>query len=298
MSFNRKDINKFDIDDLNIKDRLNASLESEGISVSEDLIRRTLDAINKQKVDDLADINKDGKYIKPASLLKRTRFLVTAAAAAIIFLVGMSAIRILSPQKKADKASPSTMESADNAGYAQKAAMDTDASESGFANEETAKSMDKGTDDYKLCSEEKSGDTSDMFAADTDTKKDVSMGLTSVIKRDGLGFDDIAYMESADVKSVKITSLTSGKEITLAGPDQVKRFYSVMENHSFIPETAGQTDGQYIIEIQGDGKESKITIGTNYIEADTTDNDTVSHGLYSTTDYGKLMEDLEELLKQ
>ena len=60
MSFDKKS-NKFDLDKLNLKDRLNASLENEGISVSEDLINRTLNAIKNQKADELDHVKENKK---------------------------------------------------------------------------------------------------------------------------------------------------------------------------------------------------------------------------------------------
>lgn len=96
MSYNNDDKLNIEIDDLNIKTHLNTSLELSGISVSEDLILRTLNAIKEQSPENIdhKDKNNDkqsGRKIIPWN--RYVRSFATACAAVILVVAGYAAIR-------------------------------------------------------------------------------------------------------------------------------------------------------------------------------------------------------------
>ena len=130
MSFdpNEKDI--FEVDELNIRSHLNTSLEAEGISVSEDLINRTLEAIRMQNPEDDGLVSDRLELKKPSSILRHTRVLVKVAAAVLVLVVGLATIRLLIP---ADK----------------KSYKDDSMYESDYAAEENNLAMDYKYDDEK-----------------------------------------------------------------------------------------------------------------------------------------------------
>jgi len=292
MSFDKKS-NKFDLDKLNLKDRLNASLENEGISVSDDLINRTLDAIKNQKVDDLDYLKDNDKNFKPAFILRKTRILVSAAAAVIILLVGMSAINLLSSDKKQsdEYAKYNYSGSSEKADLAPQITMESDVSESILADDE----MKIASDEYDLKGNnaENGEDLSKQKGVGED-----NINLTSALTVNEIGFAEIASIEAGDAKSVSITSVISGKTVMFSDKDRINQFYAKMASHSFIRETDGKAEGQYIVEITGQDKVSKIVIGKDIIEADLTDNEIASHSIYSAVDYNRLAEELDYLLQQ
>lgn len=281
MSFEQKKRSEPDMDKLNIKYHLNASLETEGISVSEDLINRTLDAIKKQK-----DQGFDEKLAnkKPTHLLRRTRLIITTGAAVLILMLGMTTIRLLSPEKKADQVSPESynmtaMDKSEIYGNA------IDGSEVQMSVIEDANILEADEEFV------------DIYVRDfTEEQDDSSMELTSKYRNE-FKFADIISMEPMDVKSVTITSESMKKTISLTKRVQLDQFYSIMENHSFLQEEGERSDVQYIIKIIGEDTDSQITIGIDSIEVDHTDKDVASHSVYVAADHSKLIEDLEELLE-
>lgn len=325
MSFDKKSKIKPETDDLNIRYHLNASLENEGIKVSEDLINRTLEAIKKQEAGGFEAKNEEPEHKKPAALLRKARLLISAAAAVIILLAGMSAIRLLTSTKKADQAIPQYT-TTEVSGDTQDAAMKSEAPAKGIKNDEEAKNTkddqffaaggytgSAAADGYNYGTTDAEGnEIADWTAKDTDDstmkeageenktahEQDSSVKLTSVMSRDELSFTDITSIEPADVKSVEINYVMTDKTVTITDEDQLDKFYSVMENHAFIRETEGQADRQIIIDIAGENTASRIVIGSNYIEADTINGDIISHSIYSAADYDGFLEDLKGFQEQ
>jgi len=124
------------------------------------------------------------------------------------------------------------------------------------------------------------------------------MGISSVLNVDEVEFSEIAGMEPADIKSVEITAMNGNRTITLTEKEQVEKFCSIMGNHSFVRETEGKSDEQFLIEIFGKEKESRLIIGSNSVDVETVDKDMVSHSIYSAVDQSRLMEDLNQFLQQ
>jgi len=97
MSYNKNDDQlNIEIDDLNIKAHLNNSLELSRISVSEDLILRTLDAIKEQSPgstdnSDKISVKQPGSKIIPWN--RHIRGFAAACAAVILVVTGYAAIR-------------------------------------------------------------------------------------------------------------------------------------------------------------------------------------------------------------
>ena len=98
MNSNRKDIKKIDIDKLDIKAGLNASLDKEGISVSEDLVRRTLEAIRMNEASGRESGVNMTERKKPVFSYGYVRTFVAAAAAVLVLVAGLNAIRIFTPK--------------------------------------------------------------------------------------------------------------------------------------------------------------------------------------------------------
>jgi hypothetical protein len=113
MSYNDKKNNGMEMDDLNIKSHLNTSLDLSGISVSEDLINRTLAAIKEQSVSSKEEETKDGTDKQEKRVLpwnKYVRGIAGIAAAAIVAVIGINYINQAPMEnKKAELAIDSAM---------------------------------------------------------------------------------------------------------------------------------------------------------------------------------------------
>ena len=84
-------------DDMNIKSHLNTSLELDKISVSEDLINRTLDAIKKQSAEEGSKTaeapGKESEQKKVSHLNRYVRGIAGIAAAGLVIFLGYSLIQ-------------------------------------------------------------------------------------------------------------------------------------------------------------------------------------------------------------
>ena len=235
MSFNRKDRERIDFDKLNIKSHLNASLEEDGINVSEELIRRTLDAIRMHEANE-PDAAKDIVDHKKTSFVYRhARMLVTAAAAVLILAAGLNAIRMLSPMKtKMDMAESEYASDSDGSGSAElygimdapkdDVAYDMDKREVlKSANRISEDTVEGSTED--TAAEEQTVDMGmKIRPEEQEEASGFNAGLTSV--QEMLAFTDITHIEAADINTVIISD---GAEVikTISDRKQIDEFYTI-----------------------------------------------------------------------
>ncbi|TAH73835.1 MAG: hypothetical protein EWM47_02195 [Anaerolineaceae bacterium] len=311
MSFEPKKRNEIEMDKFNIKSHLNRSLEAEGISVSEDLISRTMDAIKLQEAKDL-DKNKDNNkdnlvYKKPIFIYRHARTLVTVAAAVLILVVGINAIRMFAPLgMKKDMAKSENSASYDDAGtteiYQTKNApkedsgvpdMDTsdglqsDTKFTGGIAEDDSADLVENEQFVDMFVESKSEDHAEISSADNDRLTSLGEELT---------FVDITFIEATDVNQITITSKTTGEIKTISNQEQIDNFYVVMEKHGFRPGTEDDIAAQYVIMLNSDERDSQIIIGETAITVDHTYKDMSSQSVYISTDHNMLINDLNYLL--
>jgi hypothetical protein len=91
-----EDKRNIELDDMNIKAHLNASLELSQISVSEDLIARTLAAIKEQAADKAGSDDRTSEKQDHNKLIAHSRYirgLATACAAVLLIVVGYTAMK-------------------------------------------------------------------------------------------------------------------------------------------------------------------------------------------------------------
>lgn len=305
MSFEPKKRDVIEVDEFNIQYHLNTSLEAEGISVSEDLINRTLDAIRRQRAEDNGLASEELKNKKPSSILKHTRFLVKIAAAILVLVVGINVVRVIIPfGMKSDK----SFESNDSA---PKSFLGSSKEDSNRKYESKAERADKDTN--IMMSEGDMDYSGNGFTTDEYDKAeqqaglaidDVKLGTTSN-NGDTLVFADIAMMDSSDVSMITITSKETGQIKTIDLQEEIFGIYSVMENQFFYYGTGdvngdvnadANADVQFVVKLIGEDMDSQIVIGIDSIEVENTNKDTFSYSSYHSADHNKLLEDLEELL--
>lgn len=304
MSFNRKDRERIDFDKLNIKSHLNASLEEDGINVSEELIRRTLDAIRMHEANE-PDAAKDIVDHKKTSFVYRhARMLVTAAAAVLILAAGLNAIRMLSPMKtKMDMAESEYASDSDGSGSAELyGIMDAPKDDVAYDMDkrEVLKSANRISEDTVEGSTEDTADeeqTVDMGMKirpeEQEEASGFNAGLTSV--QEMLAFTDITHIEAADINTVIISD---GAEVikTISDRKQIDEFYTIMQKHSFIFEPKEDTAVQYIIKLTSENRDTQVIIGGASVTVDYTKNDITSHSVYITANHTALIQDIEELM--
>lgn len=309
MSFEQKKRNELEMDELKIKSHLNTSLEIEGISVSEDLINRTLNAIRLQEAEGSYDNKDKSERNKSIFVYRHSRTLVTVAAAVLLLVVGVSAIRMYTPLgMKKDMAKSENFITHDDAGTSERYSItqfteeDNETVNDIYSTEE-AKSDDKrsGTIDKNDAAPINEEDQSvDMFMGsefgeDFDDKKVETNGTIST--EYALSFVDVTSIEHSDVSLITITSKSSGEMKTLTEKDKIDGFFSIMQNHVFMKGTGDVTATKYIVKITSEDAESQMVIDDTVVVVDNTHLDATSHSIYVTSDFGTLLSDLKGLME-
>lgn len=132
--------NNIEIDDMNIKSHLNTSLDLSGITVSEDLINRTLAAIKEQPAKDQEYKEDTEKSTKKVIIWSRyARGFAGVAAAALIIAIGYGAMTQMSSfgKKESANSTESPVQYSLSMDTAEQTAEDADTTERTQANEES-----------------------------------------------------------------------------------------------------------------------------------------------------------------
>lgn len=293
MSYKQMKRNEIEIDGLNIKSHLNASLEAEGISISEDLINRTLKAIKQQEAENLDTDKRYKENEKPISFYRNIRTLITVAAAALILVAGLNAIKLFAPKMKMESKSDNSV------------SYDSGSKEMYLTSERVRDAVSE-----EMKSEPAVDDALiEEDTADYDQTLDILMKADQKMDEEETGgqdkapsnvisltFSDIIVIEPIDVITISITSVITGETRTITDRGQIDDIYSVMDNYLFT-NSMNDDDAQYIIKLIGEDKDSQIIIGEASITVDNTLGDITSHSIYSTADHESLINDIKERLE-
>lgn len=261
MSYNDKKNDSMEIDDLNIKSHLNTSLDLSGISVSEDLINRTLAAIKEQSVSSQEEGQEDGADKRERKVLpwnKYVRGVAGIAAAAIVAVIGINYINHMPMEKKSeialDSAMPKSADNNDTGGMQESAAQQTESAE---GNDETSASLynnDQEEQQFTITAEAFLNEGSSDSGSTGDVNLKAAAGLvngnTEEPKKESAAVEaeeeENREMGSVVVEDQKASSFSSRSEGTI--------FYSFREIFIPSPEQA-----QYIT-ISDDRKHTTITL--------------------------------------
>lgn len=303
----KKTKDEIDMDNYNIKSHLNTSLEAEGISVSEDLVLRTLKAIrqNEAKTTDVDKINMQTR--KPIVRFRYARTLVTVAAAALILLVGLSAIREISPLgMKNNMSKPENTAKHDDAGTTEIYSVKEDAAKNDLADYEMKSS--KGTiDDINEARALVEGESTytqaddiseEMFITSLDADLVDNTGVQDKMlapEEETLSFNLIASVETSHVSEIRIINESTGDITIISNQDQVENFYSIMNKYLFRPGGESDTDIQYKITIYSEDRDSQIIIGKTSVTVELIHNENRSASIYIADNHDKLLEELMDL---
>ena len=311
MKFESKKREDIEMDELNIRSHLSTSLEAEGISISEDLINRTMDAIRLHETNCI-DISKDNTEHRKLLFFRNTRALVTVAAAVLILVIGINALGRLSPLRtKNDKSNYREFTSVEDAGRTEIYTARSSIEEGKEENYDRDKSDDFKADAPML--EDMTGEPTDDLAKEDGTSLDMEISksenrveekaeepgendMVMSIQGATLAFTDVIVINSSEVSSITIGSTATGEERTISNRDQIDSFYSVMGEHLFMQSATEDTTNLYVVSFTAENGDSQLLIGETNVVVDNTLNDTVSHGLYSAADHSRLLEDIKKLL--
>ena len=275
MSFEQNKKNALEIDELNIGSHLNSSLELDGINVTEDLIARTMEAINMQSTKDSDSINEDTKQSKPISIYKKTQFLVKVAAAVLILVVGIKAVSIFNPVGMKSKSDNSAKP------------------ESSFMEEDRAGSMKNAdTNEAPIMDDLDIFNISDALDEDIVMDKESSKQEYTANNENYIGeltFTDIAWISQEKADTITIKSIVTNEIRTITDKEQIIQFYSKMENYCFM-------EPQYNIKLMGEDLVAEIVIGLGEVVVNYTNKDVSYEIIYSSTDLSMLLEGIRELL--
>lgn len=331
MNYNRNEKPNIEHDDMNIRSHLNASLDLKGISVSEDLINRTLQAIQKvsqqqEGNQDTADVKARTKRVAPWTRYVRT--FAGVAAAALVLVAGYGLFHMAGGMKKGDMSQLSTEGTAQDSengtalksdgtayGTAESSAdINTD---DGTAQEEIniASAADSGTDtvdkqeftmteesdtQYSISSSvDESGNTggsSDASTAHQDSLLTGGKPAKSTYKADYLAFRDIFLSDPGLAQNVTVTDETTGTQITLTDSEDISALFEVMDHQQFIHDTEAVVEKSYTIEVTVSEENDAVytmTVGSSII-IDYTDGLTSSHGIYKAQDSAQLLQELSD----
>lgn len=306
MSFESK--KELEMDKLNIKSHLNTSLEAESISMSEDLIYRTLNAIRLDEENDINMGKDNSEKGKPVFRLSKARTLIMVAAAALVLLVGLNAIRIYSPLgMKGDMMKSENSTRNDDAGKTEmysikedsvernQALNDMDETEDLKADMDIAASIDKDIVEARP----KESDSVDMLMQSIEEETSEN-GMTDNAMIDSeeylLSFNDILMIMPEDISSIIISTDSTGDMSILSDNEQIDKFYSMMEKYSFTRSYEGDTDIQYKIVLSSTNEERQINVGVSSINVTYYQNGESLSSIYTADDHVQLLNDIKYFL--
>ncbi len=276
MSFDQRKSNNYEIDELNIKSHLNTSLDMEGISVSEDLINRTLLAIKNQSKEALAasdTVKKQERKVIP--WLRYTRNIAVVAAAGLILIIGYNGLgRMGSKSDNAkmsgDRSSGYNMAAPE--GTAAEGSIDQDNGsadmESALKVDESAPQLYKDGFDQKstMDSAAKSGSSEAMMEEEVSFGVTTTNGMPSEPNAEGdsrfLMFREICKILPEAAETVAISEAAGGNIVVLNDREDIDRFFLQMESYTFTDSTGPAGEGDYTITISS--RDESITVSVKY----------------------------------
>ncbi len=317
---------KYELDDMNIRSHLNTSLDKEGISVSEELITRTLAAIKEQQAlraeQGTTKINPWSRYI---------RGFAGVAAALLLAVVGYNVIKqmpiVRNETTSKDSASPEAdlmmEQSTSSEAKADMAAKEVPAAANTTADMNAAKDGDqsvlKENEEYTIKKEDDEYGQASIGSADNIDSQNGNDNLTTSIPEDitdaqefstslrvtggsaaTYTFRDIFLPAPEEAQYITISSNKYDTSITLTALEDIKAFYLVMDSYQFTGDNQAAMDEQdYTVEMENLNNQTIYTmyIGSKLI-VKINQGDNVSENIYYPDDDIHLKQDIETFLQE
>jgi hypothetical protein len=337
MNYNDKKNDDLEMDELNIKSHLNTSLDLSGISVSEDLINRTLAAIKEQPVE-----NKDpksgseelGKKIIPWG--RYVRGFAGVAAAVLIVAVGYNVIKQEPFGSQKNNASTGTelqektmvgtiSEEETNQNFSASSTEDAATSETASedakedANDNSAEiaatdvteeeaaiqytiTADTFTKDAKIGASGMEGEAGSLAeeAGSTDpAEPKLSASLRNSNGAALFSFREIFLPDPTTAEYITITNEANQTSITLTEQVEILDFYTVMDTHQFTSGVENTANQNYTVELKSPEPEALYTlfVGDN-LTVRYLEGDVVVENSYDAVDKVLLKQNLDELYQK
>ncbi|MBP1753731.1 MAG: hypothetical protein H6Q59_129 [Firmicutes bacterium] len=335
MNYNNKNQKEtIENDELNIKSHLNTSLDLSGISVSEDLINRTLAAIKEQSEGNMNETETETKEFSK-KIIPWNRYIrgfAGVAAAVIIVAIGYNIVQQgpIGMKKAEDKAMPEY-----TASQQENTTMMATTEEAPAA-ADTSTAMKKGEEDIQYTITAETADTSGieeskvLDAAEADssaladnsaladsaaTEQQDAAGTESNIADAGqiqrfatisgnndnvatYSFRDIFLASPEQAEYVTISDNVNNISITLTQLEDIQAFYTIMDSHQFTMEgNDSLIDPNYTIEVNSPelGTLYTMLVGSN-LTVRLTQGDNVVENTYYAVDDATFKQELEEFL--
>jgi hypothetical protein len=329
MNYNDKKNDKLEMDDMKIKSHLNTSLDLSGISVSEDLINRTLEAIKKQPAETQgSQVEKEETTNKVIPWNKYVRGFAGVAAAVLVIVAGYNLLsRGTMKYSKSDNSADSSV--AEEFTTMDAVTEETAEEDMSFSSATESTTADEGTADTEAAdSNEQLAVTENeiqasrkyTIAADISFEMDEDKSVTgsdgvvaggegsvepeSPAQRNGdgvilLSFREIFLPDPSQAEYIEITDDVNNTSITLVTPEEILEFYTMMDKHQFTYSDGTSSEQNYTVEVKNPIPETlyTMTIGeTIIIQYNSGEN--VSESRYSSTDAELLQQNLEEFYQK
>lgn len=282
-------------DDLNIKSHLDASLDLKGISVSEELINKTLAAIkNAPSVEE--EIDKDLGYNKKVILWnKYTRNIAKVAAVVLIVAAGYTMLRNV-PKKMADMTAKNDMDysGSSDAGkdMAQKYSMSAEFDKAEIEESNEIAGIASIDDNAGMENE----DNMLMKGASESRMQEFTVSLETAPTA-SLNIREIFIPEPETIIDLTITD-KNANSITLTDKDEILEFYNIMDKYQFTSSTQVDVDKDknYTIAAKQEEKvQYTMSIGDENIIVEYKIEDTSNQIPYEASDLALLIDDVQML---
>lgn len=282
-----------------IKSHLNSSLEIEGITVSEDLIQRTLMRIREQSDKEQIDKIEEEQIITETGHRKIVtnpwirRLVPTIAAAALLLFIGLNPNGM---QKNEYLGKTSSSES--SAPKAQLEMKMDSAYNDNIAEQETAVALQENS----IAAMEGNAQTTEE-AMDTNELMGVTMSPTDAgsgtLDRQSdiypLSFADINPITLNTATSIDITEAASNNSLFLSSKEDMKEFFDILNQYRFAEGSKVGRSDKFIIRIAGDGAIFTIEMDEGYINTSFLRGEEKVDGRYEAFDHLVLLAELEQL---
>lgn len=289
MSYNRKNN-----DNLNIKEHLDASLDIKGITVSDELISKTLAAIksNAEKVNS----DKDSKEKKAVSWNRYVRGFASAAAVVLIVAAGYAMLHNLHTGKnKTGNIEEKSNMLSDSSNQKETVQDYTPYDDTEETEDEAAKKSADVNGAAYFDSSASGADNSDV--TDTEMNKLQSFVFTTEASPEAAySIGDIFIPEPELVVSLTIND-ADANSVNLTDKEEILDFYNLMDKYQYLDSTvsAQKESRSFIIEAyQQNDEKYTMTIGSNIIVEYGLDGSS-DRKVYEASDMILLLDDLREL---
>lgn len=284
--------NKNEADDLKIKAHLDASLDLKGISVSEDLINRTLAAIKANSAE--AEISRDKDAVKIKRLPSWSRYIygfAKVAAVVLIIAAGYAMFRNYPSKKDAGDLSMD-MSTTDNKSEEQ-LAYEFAAGSADSGSSTTADSADDGmlNGSYGLTSF--NSEEAKEYDADRQEKMSFTMKLAP---QADVSIQDVIFTEPEQIQSLTVRE-GDGAAVVLTGKDEIKEFCELLARYQYtsvgVDGDSGSSDYVIVVSKQ-DETEYTISVGSRAV-MEYMEDESLRQQVYELEHMELLLTDLQEL---